>query len=251
LRKIAMALHPPSATLASVTVRAILARASSLRLAAALALALAACGGAQIPKDARTTVLSLDNLDCSDCGHELAKNLGERPGVYKTKFDNRTAELTVVAAPSFDVFGTARTLAKGEEYRLELGAGKGNYIAWSKPPEGADIQTVAKDGADVPDLAPHVVRGKVTVIDFSAIWCDPCRKLDEHMLATLQKRNDVAYRKLDIGDWDTPLAQRYLKNVPALPYVLVYGKNGEKVDSIAGLDLARLDAAIGRGAQGR
>jgi hypothetical protein len=42
-----------------------------------------------------------------------------------------------------------------------------------------------------------------------------------------------------------------LKNVPALPYVLVYGKNGEKVDSIAGLDLARLDAAIGRGAQGR
>ncbi len=226
-------------------------KASSLGLAAALALTLAACGGAQVPKDARTTVLSFDNLDCSDCGHELAEKLGKKPGVYRTKFDNRTAELTVVAAPSFDVLGTAKGLAQGEEYRLELGAGKGHYIAWTKPPEGIDVQTVAKDGADVPDLLPHLVRGKVTVIDFGAIWCDPCRKLDDHMLATLQKRDDVAYRKLDIGDWDTPLAQRYLKNVPALPYVLVFGKNGEKVDSIAGLDLARLDAAIGKGAQGR
>jgi hypothetical protein len=48
----------------------------------------------------------------------------------------------------------------------------------------------------VPDLAPHRVRGKVTGVDFSAIWCEPCRKLDEHMMATVQRRPDVAYRKL-------------------------------------------------------
>jgi thiol-disulfide isomerase/thioredoxin len=216
---------------------------------AALALALAACGGAQIPKDARTTVLSLAHLDCSDCGHDLAKELGERPGVYDAKFNNRTAELTVVAAPSFDAFSTAKELSKGEEYRLELGAGKGNYIAWSQPPEGTDVKTVAKDGEDVPDLAPHLAPGKVTVVDFSAIWCAPCRTLDEHMLATIGKRSDVAYRKLDIGDWDTPLARHYLKGIPSLPYVIVYGKNGQKVDAIAGLDLARLDAAIGKGAK--
>jgi thiol-disulfide isomerase/thioredoxin len=225
-------------------------RAPAIPTLAALALAfsLAACGGAQLPSDARTTVLSLAHLDCADCGHELAKELRARPGVYDAKFDNRKSELTVVAGPAFDAFAVGKELSKGEEYRLELGAGKGNYIAWKAPPEGIDVKTVAKDGEDVPDLAPHVVPGKVTVVDFSAIWCEPCRLLDEHMIATLGKRADVAYRKFDVADWDTPLAGRYLKGISALPYVIVYGKNGQKVDAIAGLDLARLDAAIGKGA---
>ena len=93
-----------------------------------------------------------------------------------------------------------------------------------------------------------MVKGKVTVIDFSAIWCDPCRKLDDHMMGLVGKRSDVAYRKLDIGDWDTPLAQRYLKGVPSLPFVIVYDKTGQKAAEIAGLDLAKLDLAIGTGA---
>jgi thiol-disulfide isomerase/thioredoxin len=231
-----------------MTARRVFLRFGSAAVAA-LVLGLAACGGAQIPADARTTVLSLANLDCADCGQELAEKLAKRPGVYSAKFSNRKSELTVIAAPAFDTFAVAQELAKGEEYRLELGAGKGNYIAWEKTPEGADVKTIAKDGEDVADLAPHVVPGKVTVMDFSAIWCAPCRTLDEHMLATLGKRQDVAYRKLDVGDWDTPLAQRYLQGIPSLPYVIVYGKNGQKVDSIAGLDLARLDAAIGKAAQ--
>jgi hypothetical protein len=67
----------------------------------------------------------------------------------------------------------------------------------------------------------------------------------------LSDRSDVAYRRLDIGDWDTPLAQHYLKGVASLPYVVVYGTTGGKVDDIAGLDLPKLDAAIARGAAPR
>lgn len=215
----------------------------------ALALALGACGGTQIPADARTTVVSLDHLDCGDCGAKLAAKLRERAGVYRAAFDKRAAELTVTAAPSFDALTEAKALSAGEEYALVLGAGKGHYVAWAQAPAGADIRAVAKDGEDVADLAPHLAQGKVTVVDFSAVWCEPCRKLDAHMMETIAKRPDVAYRKLDIGDWDTPLAQRYLKGVPQLPYVIVYGKTGQKVDTVSGLDLARLDAAIAKGAR--
>jgi thiol-disulfide isomerase/thioredoxin len=211
--------------------------------------ALGACGGAQIPPDARTTALSLDHLDCAECGDKLAAKLRERPGVYRTAFDKRRAELVVIAAPAFDAVTEAKTLSAGEEYAIVLGAGKGHYIAWAKPPEGADVAVIAKEGEDVPDLAPHLVQGKVTVVDFSAVWCEPCRKLDEHMMATVGKRADVAYRKLDVGDWDTPLAKRYLKGVPELPYIIIYSKAGQKVDTVSGLNLAKLDAAIGRGAQ--
>jgi hypothetical protein len=69
------------------------------------------------------------------------------------------------------------------------------------------------------------------------------------MAKLLVDRKDVAYRKLDIGDWDTPLAQRYLKSVPALPFVMVFGANKVKVEEIAGLDLARVDKAIAKAAK--
>jgi thiol-disulfide isomerase/thioredoxin len=206
----------------------------------------AACGAAQIPPDARPTVLSVANLDCAGCGERLARDLAARDGVYRATFDKRRSEVTVLAAPSVDVRGAAEGLARGEEYTLVPGAGKGSYLGWAPVPEGADVVTVAKDGADVPDLAAITVPGKVTIVDFSALWCEPCRVLDEHVLAIAKARPDVAYRKLDVGDWDTPLARRYLEGVPSLPYVIVFDKHQARVDAIAGLDPARLDAAIAK-----
>ena len=63
-------------------------------------------------------------------------------------------------------------------------------------------------------------------------------------LVLFANRQDLAYRRLEIGDWDTPLARHYLANVPQLPYVIVYDKRGKPMDRITGLDLARLDRAI-------
>src|SRR5262245_12161215 len=77
---------------------------------------LSACGGAQIPADAGTTVLSLDHLDCGECGDRLAAKLRERPGVYRAAFDKRKAELAVVAARSFDALTEAKALSAGETY---------------------------------------------------------------------------------------------------------------------------------------
>ncbi len=219
-------------------------------LAFLVAFGVTACGGAQpIPADARTVVVSLDRIDCADCGDEIVTDLRARPGVYKATFDKQRAEVNVVASPSFDVFTTVRQLAASKGFEAIVGAGKGHYLAGPSFPEGADVQVVVtKGGTDVPDLSTVLAQGKVTVVDFSAEWCRPCRAVDEHMAAMLGARRDVAYRKLDIGDWDTPLAKRYLKNVPQLPYVVVFGPTGQKLAELSGVALGDLDAAIARGA---
>ena len=74
------------------------------------------------------------------------------------------------------------------------------------------------------------MKGKVTLFDFYAVWCAPCRKIDAHVFPLLGQRRDLAVRKLNVVSWETPLAERYLKNVPSLPYVVVYGKDGKKVE---------------------
>lgn len=221
--------------------------AVSDKLSILFALGLAACSGG-IPDDAKTTVLSFQNLDCSSCGNDMARAMIEVDGVHKTKFDKRAAELTVVADPEVDVFAVAqKNKPAKEEWSLVLGAGKGQYIDWKKPFEGADVKEIAKDGEDVADITAHLVKDKVTIFDFSAKWCEPCRELDEHILSILEVRKDVAYRKLDVGDWDTPLGKHYMTGVGQLPYVIVYDKAGKKVDAISGLDKKRLEAAIEKG----
>ena len=112
------------------------------------------------------------------------------------------------------------------------------------PPAGADVVELSKQGEDVPALDGHAVKGKVTVFDFYAVWCAPCRKIDAHVMPLLSQRSDIAVRKLNVVSWETPLAARYLKNVPALPYVIVYGKDGRRVRALSGLDLDALDRTI-------
>jgi thiol-disulfide isomerase/thioredoxin len=223
---------------------------SAARTFAAMSILVVAlgCGLANaIPPGAVTTVVSLQKVDCAECGARIVQELKARQGVYAASFDKRKVELTVIAGASFDAFGAVRALAVTEGFNAVAGAGAGSYVPQERFSPQADMKVVAEDGTDVPDLRSVLVSGKVTVVDFFAVWCEPCRKVDEHMVTVLANRGDVAYRKLDVGDWDTPLAQRYLKNVPSLPYVLVFDRAGERMDAVAGLDLAKLDAAIARG----
>jgi thiol-disulfide isomerase/thioredoxin len=113
-----------------------------------------------------------------------------------------------------------------------------------QPPKTADIVQLVSDGSDLPALEPHLVTNKVTVFDFHATWCPPCRKVDEHLYPVLAERSDLAVRKIDIGSWDTPVAERWLQEVPELPYLVVYDKRGKRVAAIAGAKLDELDRAL-------
>lgn len=204
-----------------------------------------ACSSAALTEGRRaTTVLSFTDLDCFDCGEEVARALIEEPGIYKTRFDKRKVELTVVAEPSIDVLALASSKREGEDvWVLVPGGGHGRYLE-TKKAATLDIVEVSRDGADVPSLDALAVKGKITIVDLYATWCGPCHELDEHIVGRMASRPDLAYRRLDVGDWDSPLGEHYLTGVKELPYVIVFGPDGRRVATLMGLDLEKFDAAI-------
>ncbi len=116
-----------------------------------------------------------------------------------------------------------------------------------KPPERADIVEIAHEGETLPELESHRVPGKVTIFDFYAAWCPPCRKVDEHLYPILAQRSDIAIRKVNVSSWDTPIAERWLGDVAELPYLVIYAKNGRRIRAIAGAQLEEIDRAIAEG----
>jgi thiol-disulfide isomerase/thioredoxin len=189
-------------------------------------------------------VLSFHDLDCFDCGVEVAEALIQDPRVYKTRFDKRLVELTVVADPSVDALALANAKrADVDAWTLVRGAGHGSYAETAKPAE-LDVVEVAKDGQDVPSLDALAVPGKITIVDLYATWCGPCHELDAHIVEVMKTRKDLAYRRLDVGDWDTPLGEHWLTGIEELPYVLVFGPTGARKATFTGLDLPAFDAAI-------
>jgi thiol-disulfide isomerase/thioredoxin len=115
------------------------------------------------------------------------------------------------------------------------------------PPAGADVAVLVRAGEDLPALEPHRVAGKVTLFDFYASWCPPCRAVDRHLYPLALAQADLAVRKINVVSWDTPIAARWLRDVSDLPYLVVYGVDGRRVAEIAGAKLDEIDRAIAAG----
>ncbi len=91
-----------------------------------------------------------------------------------------------------------------------------------KLPESADVVWLSRQGEDVPNLDVHAIKGKVTIFEFYADWCAACRKVDGHVFKRLAGNDTtIAYRKVNIVSWESPVAERHMQDVPSLPLLEV------------------------------
>jgi thiol-disulfide isomerase/thioredoxin len=84
------------------------------------------------------------------------------------------------------------------------------------------------------DISKHLALGNVTIVDFYADWCGPCKMVAPTIQQLAQSDPEIAVRKIDIVNWGSPVAAQY--HVSTLPRVKVYGRKGQLVGTVRGAD---------------
>ncbi|MEM7009610.1 MAG: thioredoxin family protein [Thermodesulfobacteriota bacterium] len=99
-----------------------------------------------------------------------------------------------------------------------------NQLAYSSQFEKVKLISQGRLINVVDFTVPH----KYTVFMFTANWCAPCGPLKEKLSELANRVDTMALRELDIINLENPLVKYY--NLPAIPYFLVYGPEGNFVE---------------------
>jgi thioredoxin 1 len=218
-----------------------------LYVLAALA-AVAASGAGASEEDAGVTTLefSVLGMTCAVCAESATRVLEQTlPDAREVRVDFATKKGLVTALAPVTKDEIRKALATlGFEARFP-----GDPAA--SPPLSAeeraalDIRTLS--GEQEVDVREHLAPGKYTVFDYHADWCGPCRLLTPKLERLVQADQRVALRTVNIGSWKSPAAKQATRDfrLPALPYVRVYGPDGELLSAVHGNHIEKIEALIG------
>jgi thioredoxin 1 len=94
-------------------------------------------------------------------------------------------------------------------------------------------------------LEDHLVRGKVTVVDFYADWCGPCRALSPQLEEMAAKNSAIALVKINILTWHSPVAKQF--EITGIPRVQVYGPTGRLIGTSVGVRPSEIEGFVKQG----
>ena len=105
---------------------------------------------------------------------------------------------------------------------------------------GQSIEVISHGGQV--DINQHLAFGSVTVVDFHADWCGPCRRLSPSLEQMARSDPEIALRKIDIVNRRTAVVQQF--NIHSIPQVNIYNRSGQLVGSVVGVDFDQVKRYI-------
>jgi len=111
---------------------------------------------------------------------------------------------------------------------------------------GQQVETIAHGGQV--DITKHLALGNVTIVDFYADWCGPCRQVSPSLEQMANTDPEIALRKVDIVNWNTAVVRQY--NIHSIPHINVYNRGGHLVGTVVGADVEKIKRYIAQAKTG-
>jgi thiol-disulfide isomerase/thioredoxin len=141
-------------------------------------------------------------------------------------FRKQQAELERKLAEKNNKYWTDQQSAKNQHDKL-LAPGASAAV------RGQQVEVITH-GAQV-DITKHLALGNVTVVDFYADWCGPCRQVSPILEQMAKTDPEIVLRKIDIVDWKTAVVRQY--SIHSIPQINVYNRGGRLVGTVVGADI--------------
>ena len=111
---------------------------------------------------------------------------------------------------------------------------------------GQQVEVITH-GAQV-DITKHLALGNVTVVDFYADWCGPCRQVSPILEQMAKTDPEIVLRKIDIVDWKTAVVRQY--SIHSIPQINVYNRGGRLVGTVVGGDVEKVKRYVAQAKTG-
>jgi thioredoxin len=177
------------------------------------------------------------------------------PQVKRIEFDSKTAAITTrghlisngrllgfedgmftLASPK-----SAKQLIAASEV-TDITVSDGKYVAPPPPPpRPKPVVAPVSDSRSPARGSIQPERGKITIVDFYADWCGPCRKIGPVLEKIAEGNSDIVLQKVNI-DKDKDVAREY--NVTGIPHIIIYDKSADVVDTVIGANEPRVRKAV-------
>jgi len=121
----------------------------------------------------------------------------------------------VAAADAVEKASAARAEADAAAIRARVAALKVEKI------------TIISNGGEEVNLLALLPSDKITIVDFYADWCGPCKQIAPRLEQSVKGDPEVVLIKIDIVNWGTPVVRQF--GIQSVPNLRVFGRTRTQI----------------------